>query len=446
MQSIRTKKTQKLVDLPLFDRVVLALLFLLLLDDVLDGAVRYYSAELHLVWLPYLPHFLVVLAVIPMFFVRLVCDGLTTTYLFVLLLFGIAGTYGLFNLGNANQVEFGLWAVLFFPFGIFVCKSVIRGWKSLAPYGVFLWALAVTGVLVSMFHTWPWAGLQYQVGGTTVTASHNWKTAGIVIPRLAGFARGWFAAAIQILFLALFLREVLPRRWWLPVWALSGIAIALTTTKTTLAVFLLFCGLWIFSRGKISRIWRMLPVVFLGVDMLFPICMLLIGQLPTGNSETPVAHLLIATLVVRLQGEYPSAMRMILAHGNPLLGRGLGGIGGAQILFERAIASPGENIALYLYAVFGVLGLVLLVVYGWKASRAPADGPVGRFLFYCACAVLVEGATMSVLEASVFLPMAFGMSFWYFQNIEGMRRSYTLARQNTRTELGSAGSSQPACT
>lgn len=448
MQSIRTKKTRKLVDLPLFDRVALALLFLLLLSDILSGAVRYYSVQLGLVWLPYLPRLLLVLAVFPMFFVRLMGDGLTKTYMAVLVLFCVAGTYGVFNLGNANQVEFGLWAVLFFPFGIIVCRSVTLGWEKLAPYGLLLWALAVMGVLVNLFYTWPWAGFQYQVAGTTVTASHNWETAGIVIPRLAGFARGWFEAALQILFLALFLREVLPKRWWVPIWVLSGVAIALTTTKTTLAIFLLFSGLWIFSRGKVSPIWRMLPVVFVGVDILFPVFLFFVNKLPLPGAGSPTAHLLIASLMVRLQREYPNAINMILAHGNPILGRGLGGIGGAQTFFERAIANPGENIALYLWGVFGLPGLVLLVVYGWKASRVSADGPLGRFLFFCACAVLVEGATMSVLEASVFLPIAFGMSLWYVQNVTTNRRSRALravAGRGQATGLTGAGGSDPSC-
>jgi hypothetical protein len=443
MPSKRTLKTREGIELPLFDRAALALLFVLILSEVLSGPIRYCAVQLHLVWLPYLPRFLAVLVLGPMFIGRLVSEGVTSTYLALIVLFSVAATYGLFNLGNADQVEFGLWTLVTFMYGVLVCASLVRGWKKLTPYVVFLWALAVAGVLVNYFYRWPWAGLDYQVGATTVNAGRGWHTAGFVIPRLTGFARAWFEAALQILFPALFLKEVLPMRRWLPIWIVSGVAIALTTTKTTVAAYLLFSALWIFSRGKISTLWRTLPIALACLDVLLPFSMSFVSQNRLGEDQSPAAHLLIATLLARMQEEWPEAIKMIVTHGNPILGRGMGGIGTAQIFFEPALANAGENIALYLYGVFGILGLIFLIVYGWKASWVPTAGPVGRFLFYCACAVLVEGTTMSVLDASVFLPLAFGASLWYVQKATVSHYSHALA--GAKRGIGSLrpGASRP---
>jgi hypothetical protein len=105
---------------------------------------------------------------------------------------------------------------------------------------------------------------------------------------------------------------------------------------------------------------------------------------------------------------------MIVERGSPFFGRGLGGIGAAQFYFEPALYSPADNIAVYLFGTFGVLGIILLCVYAWKATRMRIDGPIARFFFYCACLVLLEGVTVNVLEGS-FMAMAFGASFRFLQ-------------------------------
>lgn len=442
MPSKRIVKARVSTKLPLFDRLSLVLLFVLLLTVVMGGAIRYYALQFHLVWFPYVPRFLLALAIGPMLLARVAREGLTSTYLVLLVLFSVALTYGVFNLGNASQVEFGLWALLPFLYGVVVCESFVRGWKTLKPYAILLWTAAVGGVLINFFHQWPWSGLEYQVGATTVGAGHLWKTGGVDIARLTGFSRSWFEAALQILFLALFLREVLSKRWWVPVWILSGLAITLTTTKTTIVLYLLFCALWVFWHGRITRFWRGLLIFIVCADILAPIVTLFTTVYSMGSRVSSLTTLLVATIVARMELEWPESIHMIWTHGSAIFGRGVGGIGGAQMFFEPALFSPGENIALYLYGIFGILGLAFLLFYAWKSIQLSAVGPVSRFFFLCACAVLLEGFTMSVMEASIFLPMAFGASFWYIQ--KATARQSVLAPVRPKQQKGPVGSRRPS--
>lgn len=412
MLSTKTPKIQNNRELPLFDRVALALLFLLLLSEVLGGAVRYYAVQFGFPWLVYLPHLLIFLALVPIFFVYLANEGVTVTYLTVLTLFGVGTVYGLFNLGNSDQVEFGFWVFAAFLYGIVALPSVVHGWRRLIPYALVLWAFAVVGVLINFFYTWPWAGMDYQVGGTSVEASRLWWDGGIT--RLAGFSRASFDAALQILILCLFLGATLRRRWWIPVWILSGIAIALTTHKTAVIIFIVFSATRAFRRNPTRRLWRLVPSFLVGVDVLLPFSMLVIKLDWLKFIRSPVWYALVASFVKRMQTGWPVWLRMIAERGNVLLGRGLGGIGAAQQYFEPALFSPGDNIAVYLYGTFGVLGLVLLFVYARNAARIDVKGQVGRFFFFCACLILLEGVTVNVLE-DVFTAIVLGASFRYLQ-------------------------------
>jgi uncharacterized membrane protein len=95
--------TTKDAELPFFDRAALALLFFFLLTEVLGGAIRYYAVQSGLVWLPYLAHLLLAMAIGPMFFIYLLSEGVTSTYLTILLLFSVGTAYGIYNLNSVSR-------------------------------------------------------------------------------------------------------------------------------------------------------------------------------------------------------------------------------------------------------------------------------------------------------------------------------------------------------
>lgn len=389
------------------------LLFVFVLTEILSGAIRYYSAQLHLPWLSYVPHLLMAVALLPLFFVYVVSEGVTPIFLMVFVLFGSALFCGTLNLNSASQVEFGLWILVPFLFGIVALPSIVHGWRKMAPYALGLWAVAVIGVLINFFYTWPWFGFVYQVGATSLEASRSWATAGIHFVRLPGFSRASFDTAPQILLLSVFLSGTLPRRWWIPVWVLSGVAIVLTTAKTAILVFLLFSITRTFRKNPRHRFWRHLPLAFACFDILLPFSMLVIRADWLTSSLPPLWATLISSLFDRLQ-LWPIWLRIIVEHGSMLLGRGMGGIGTAQQYFEPALYVPADNIAVYLYGAFGVLGIIFLIVYGRSAASVRMSGQIGRIFFLCSCLILLVGVTVSIVEGG-FLALVFGASFRYLQ-------------------------------
>ena len=416
MQSNTTIKTRGSGNLRIFDRAALAALFFSLLTEVLGGAIRYYAVQSGFSWLPYLPHALLATLLIPMLFAYLVSEGVTSTYLAILLLFGVATIYGIFNLGDANQVAFGLWVSVNFLYGIVVMPAIIRVWPRLTPYAFLLWMVAVTGVFINFFYSWPWIGFEYQVGATSIEASRFWRTGGLIFDRLPGFSRTSYDAAVQILVLALFLMWSLGKAWRFPIWIVSGAAIVLTTHKSAIVVFALFSVLLLSYRGSARPWWRLLPAILGSFDFLLPFSMLFVklDWFESVGSGAGLGPLVLASFAERLELTWPDWLRMIVERGNPLLGRGLGGIGAAQMYFEPTF-SAADNIAVYLYGTFGVLGLVLLWVYVMRTRHMRLGGPIEHFFFFCACMVMLEGVTVNVLETGSFMAIAFGASFRYLQ-------------------------------
>lgn len=442
MLSKRISKKPNSADLPLFDRAALTLLFLFVLTDVLSGAIRYYAVQLHLAWLPYLPHLLLAASLLPLFFVYLVSEGVNQTFLTVLVLFGSALLYGTLNLNSAIQVEFGLWIFVPFLYGIVALPAIIRGWRKMIPYALALWALAVLGVLINLFYSWPWVGFEYQVGATSIEASRLWTTAGIHFTRLPGFSGASFSAGLQLLISSVFLSGILRRKWWIPVWVLSGVAIVLTTSKTPLLIFILFSITRVFRKIPRRKFWRYVPLALACFDILLPFSMLLFRADWLDSALPPLWNTLILSVFDRFQ-LWPEWLHMIVMHGSLSLGRGMGGIGAAQQYFEPALYSPGDNIAVYIYGTFGALGIIFLLVYGWGAARIRVNGQIGRFFFLCTCLVLLEGATVNIVEGG-FLAMVFGASFRYLQDFKMAIPLRVTQRCQRTSDLARPDGSRPA--
>lgn len=398
----------------LFDDVALLLLFIFLVNDIFGGALRYYTVELGLPFLAYVPSIVLALALLPMFVTYLLVDGVTSTYLTIFAMLAVAATYGVFNLGNWIQVCYGLWSLVPFLTGIVILPSIVRSWRRFLPYALCLWVLTVVGVFVNYFHSWPWIGFEYQLGTLSVSASRLWQVDQFGLFRLPGFSQASYFVAPQILILALFLRGVLVKRYWIVVWVISGGAIALTTSKTLLLIFLFFSLLWIVPDKHAFRVVKAIPIVAAAISILLPFSMTLISLDWLRSMQSPLSQGLISTFVERMQVGWPEWIRMIVDHGSAVFGRGLGGIGTAQEHFEPALFSPSDNIAVFTFATFGVFGIVILFCYARSVSRACLDSAIDRFFFYAACLVLLAGATLSVIDASL-LGFTFGASFRYFK-------------------------------
>jgi len=128
-----------------------------------------------------------------------------------------------------------------------------------------------------------------------------------------------------------------------------------------------------------------------------------------------------ASFSMRITLTWPEAWTWIANHNVFPFGVGLGGIGGAQRFYAADFFNPSDNLFVYLYANFGVLGLAYL---GWIAALGPRVPRPARPEALQALAVLAfilgYGAALSILEdqmAALFVAAAAGMLWQLRQEV-----------------------------
>src|SRR5580658_7492000 len=314
---------------------------------------------------------------------------------------GIIGLHGLIavlNLGTAVPAIYGTKLLVNVLFGFIAARPLAQPSRRVLWLLALVWMVAVIGVLLDKFvYTFPWMGLETHIGGIQVDVSRGWDIDSGFDKRAAGFARSSIAAAMLLPTLALIIapriRSVVVR------FLLLGVtvgAVVLTTQKGALvavaAVSAILCApAW-------SR-YRLLCLACLGfavVDVALP---LITAGLLIPESGGVFS---LQSFAMRIVSTWPEAWQWILHNQVFPFGVGLGGIGGAQRFYAPNFFNPSDNLFVFLYANFGVLGLVYL---GWTSCiglRLPAHlQPRATAALALLAFNLGYGAALSMLEDQV---------------------------------------------
>ncbi|MGO4503976.1 MULTISPECIES: hypothetical protein [unclassified Dyella] len=384
------------------DIFILSTLFLFLIFEVLQGPLRYYLSEIGGVVLAYAPKGLMALAFFFLLIRTLWTLRLDKTVMGTLAGFSVCALVGLYFTHGIGQPVMGLFALMPMLFGVIAEPAFSRLGERSLRYALVLWLCVAVGVGLNFFHSMPWTGFTYQLGDAEVEVSRDWSYFGV--ERIAGFARASFEAAMQLLFLGL-VCSILVRSKLIAliVWISTGILIAVTTTKTTLGLYFFLTMLLplMVPRAAPSIVKRVVgpivPWIMALIGVLLP-ASTLVSKIGASFANQDSGTLLVS-FGMRLAQMWPDTFTLIFKHGNAILGRGLGGIGSAQKIFEPDLYSPADNLYLYLYAVFGVFALLLIWVFTRAVSRLKFTGNRMSTLFwFLGVSILMEGWTVSCIE------------------------------------------------
>jgi hypothetical protein len=204
-----------------------------------------------------------------------------------------------------------------------------------------------------------------------------------------------------------------------PIWLVSCVAIALTTSKTPLLAILLvpvmLAGLILFQRGRdrAGGFWPAISVLLAltAVMIVLPVSSGTASMLSSHNIND-YSFVTTSSLLDRALNMWPGAFALIASDHAPyqwILGRGLGGIGSAQGIFEPLATNAADNLFVFLYVTFGLASVCLLVpMLARFRGQFAVDPPAFRLLFGIAAGVLILGIASNVLE-SVVPAIALGM-------------------------------------
>jgi hypothetical protein len=301
------------------------------------------------------------------------------------------------------QSLFGLKSYLPLFAGLLTSRSFFKSPASRSILWL-LWMIAVAGVVLSALVDLPWKGAIYAIGDQEVEGQKEWTINGV--DRLAGFARSSIDAAVQIGMLGVVLMRY-SRGSIRAIVALASIgAIALTTARGELIGFvfgaatLLTClSPWLRQFRKILVPMPLAPALAVMVCMYIPSSLDVIGHLgSTGMLTTD-------SFVARGEAIWKDAWDMQIHRGSIILGRGIGGIGAAQKLYEPRYYNPADNNFVFLVVTFGVAAtfvITLLTLVYWTLSvvRTPLESALP---LACAAVWFGIGVTSNCIEDEILM-------------------------------------------
>jgi len=335
----------------------------------IEAPLRYFLLEHDVPWIIYIRDVSVVLIVSWFIFKSLFnpSDNKLIIILFSILV--LHSLIGLVYLPNEYMVLFGWKTFLPILVGVGSYYVFIDNLNKMKWLFLILFSILVTGLFINYFIEFPWEGITYSLDTFTIEATKKEDTA-FGIRRLAGFSRYFYEAAIQTLFLIIYLVvHIKNKSIKVCIWLLGGLAIILTTVKGVILSYLLITILLILLKInqkliEYYKLYRKLLLGLLVMAILLPVLTYINLLVIDFGLHKDINDMLFSSFTMRLYDTWPEAIELIRDQGNLLLGRGLGGIGQSQIFFETYLYTPVDNIFIFLYGNFGLLGgLYLLYLY-----------------------------------------------------------------------------------
>lgn len=377
--------------------VFVTLIFLLF--RTLDAPIRYSLYKLGLTPLSFLPNTLILLVIVLYLFKAILNLRINRSVLFVVVIFCYSVISSYIFIGNIQQTLLGLYGILPFFFGVVSSNIFVDNFNRFKLFIVICWCISVVGIFLSVFITFPWVGFSYERLGVDVEGTREWASFGI--PRVAGFSRSSFEAAIFVL-IFMMMQLVLTKHKLIRFITLfvSGIVIISTTTKGIIAAYFILT-LYILTRSY-RALWVLLSILMLAIMIALPVSTLFVHY--NLSLSDVFIKFLLASFEDRLLNTWPIGFDLLTKHGSYLLGRGFGGIGGAQQFFEKSIYSAADNLFLYLYVSFGV-GSFFVLFHFLKRTVVLAradDTPLNVFFFLLSLSVITFGMTANVIESPLY--------------------------------------------
>jgi len=226
--------------------------------------------------------------------------------------------------------------------------------------------------------------------------------------RVAGFTRSSISVAAFLPALTIIVMSR-TRSWLLRAFlaAVSVGTVGLTTQKGAIIAFIPIAGVLCLPFAYRLKLLRLGCICFMIIAVSLPFLVMELHMAHgTGVFSTESVYLRIAYT-------WPQAWQWITHHSMLVFGVGLGGIGGPQRIYAPDNFNPADNVALLLWAYFGIFAIVYLLVIVYLVLR-PVTGSQERAVTATAILAFIfgYGAVLSIIEdqsAALMLGAALGV-------------------------------------
>jgi hypothetical protein len=377
----------------------------LLLVETFSGALRFYFDKAGVGPLLYLPKVGCVL----LFVLELRAYKAGRLFWVFMGVWVLSGLLAMLHGASLSNLAFSLFALSPLLFGLVCSQHLLHRKKALCWAMGFCLAASLVGLALDKYTYVPWKGYSYQVGDTELSANTSWSAD--EQDRIAGFARVSNVLSILIALYTIYLLTFIkPLFFRLVLSAVAMYAIVLTTSKAPAAAFALTMGLLFIQR--MTWTCRILCMLVVGFGLLLPTLGLMydfdMRTVSSGGSS-------LASLYDRLNNTWPRLVEAMNAEGWGVTGAGFGMVGSTMAIFPvpgGEILLGADSSAMYLWAMLGVLGIVLyLLQVPMLFSLINDPSRLGRMLLatgFCWCLISWTTDMFEVAVANLFIGMAAG--------------------------------------
>ncbi|GAF02032.1 lipid A core - O-antigen ligase [Saccharicrinis fermentans DSM 9555 = JCM 21142] len=252
-----------------------------------------------------------------------------------------------------------------------------------------------------MFCSFPWEGVDMSIGNIIVDTSRTAYAAG-GFKRVAGFGRNWsnpaYFALIATVLNYSYIKHIKFRHIILVLVFFIGILIS--TNKGAIITFLIISFFAVIIRKVPSYILKIVMLATLLIVIALPL--LSWNEVLNVDYSSLVSRIIFSSFKARVEDVWPQALILIKEHGSLIFGRGIGGIGAPQLIFEPSIYHPADNLFIYLYGLFGVFSCVIFAYLGVKIMvLSIKDSRDTIFVAYLILSFLGIGVIGSALENGI---------------------------------------------
>lgn len=370
-----------------------------LLSFIIEGPIRYVLQSAGGESLIYLRD-IIMLFIILVYVLKVLISGkinkILMVTMFLLFFHAIVGFYYL----GKSQVLFGLKLMVPLLMGMMAYPIFSSRPETIKKLYLIFYLIAVLGVFLNMFVTFPWEGMSYELLGHEIEGTRAWTALGF--KRIAGFSRISFGVAAQTLILSIYLITHLERKWvTVPLWLLGGIAILATTSKSIMVAYGVI-SLFLIIRKIIPNYhdcYQKALIVPIMIMIALPLWALILNRQNGGVDIFRKPMFL--SLLERMLNTWPDAFEILQKQGNVFLGRGIGAMGVSQVYFESQFYSPGDNLFVYALGFFGMMSIVYFLCIYKLAQKIDLKSDL--FYYNFILFFIIYGTLINVIETNFML-------------------------------------------
>ena len=280
------------------------------------------------------------------------------------------GIVMILNIGSVIAVVYSAKVMVTLLAGAIGWATLLKPGKAMLALMMILWLVSWGAVFADKYYMdMPWTGLQATIGEVNVDISRDWQMSG-ADKRAGGLMRSSINVACIVPLLAVILifnLKNLPLRVGIALGTLP--VLYWTTQKGAIIAYLLLLGLMALHPR------HPLGVLRAGVFLTIALAVLLPLTLPGYTMPSTQGVFSFSTLYLRIEEMWPHAWAWIHAHDAFPFGVGLGGIGGAQRLYDPNNWIATDNIFIFMYGNFGMMTAVYLGAVLVMVARVKSDAP-----------------------------------------------------------------------